>query len=558
MNIIRVLHYAIYVILFLLLILLSIGLYKMQYKQKSIEELLYHMQAKIEVIEKVEHVAPVIHKIISSQEPWRDLQISLENTVVQIFSQIAEIDVLEPQKTPNQYQVTGSGFLINKEGEIITNAHVVNQARAVWIQIPFFGKRQFDVEVIGVSPDRDIALLRLGEEGIEAIKQEIDKPLFLILGDSDEVHRADEILTLGYPLGQQGLKSTKGVVSGREKHLIQIDAAINPGSSGGPSINSEGQVIGINTMYAPKAQNVGYIIPINELKVIMDDLHRVKLLRRPFLGILYNNASENLTKFLGNPQPGGLFVVDVYTGSPLHKAGVKRRDMVYEINGHRVDIYGEFSWIEGKISIVDYVAQLKLGDPVRIVLYRWGKRKEITFNFEQAEPLPIHKIYPGYEDIDYEIIAGMLIQPLMINHLPLLINVAPSLAKYADMKNQMESAVIITHIFPDSQAQRSRSFGSGIIIKEINGEPVGKLDDVRKELFKSFETNELSIETTDGVFDVFSFNKVLNEERRLSNNWEYDLSKVVRILVEKQEQQERATANLQQSEHKLLPVNIDK
>src|SRR5690606_2807503 len=109
--------------------------------------------------------------------------------------------------------------------------------------------------------------------------------------------------------------------------------------------------------YAPKAQNVGYIIPINELKVIIDDLRDVKLLRRPFLGILYNNASESLTKFLGNPSPGGLFVVDVYAGSPLHKAGVKRRDMIYEINGHRIDIYGELSWIEDKISIVDYVSQ---------------------------------------------------------------------------------------------------------------------------------------------------------------------------------------------------------
>lgn len=531
----------------------GISLYKIQQKQESIENLLHHMQAKIEVVEsKGEHVPPVIQRVITSQEPWRDLQVELKDTVVQIFSQIAEIDLLEPQKTPNQYQATGSGFFINDKGDIITNAHVVNQARAAWIQIPSLGKRQLDVEIIGVSPDRDIALLRLGKEGLELIKQEIGKIPYLILGDSDLVRRADEILTLGYPLGQQGLKSTKGVVSGHEKHLIQIDAAINPGSSGGPSINSAGQVIGINTMYAPKAQSVGYIIPINELKVIIDDLRNVQLLRRPFLGILYNNASESLTKFLGNPVPGGLFVVDVYAGSPLHKAGIKRRDMIYEVNGHRVDIYGELSWIEDKISIVDYVAQLKLGDPVHIVLYRQGKKKEVTFNFEQAEPLPIHKIYPGYEDIDYEIIAGMLIQPLKLNHLPLLVNIAPGLAKYADMKNQMEQALIVTHIFPDSQAQRSRSFGPGVIIKEINGQEVKSLDDVRKQLFRSFETNELSIETTDGVFDVFPFDKVLNEERRLSNNWGYSLSKVVRILVEKLEQQERAAQNLQQSERKLL------
>jgi serine protease Do len=347
------------------------GLYVVHSKQRAAQESLSHMQAKMELLEAKEaSIAPMIQKVITSQEPWRDLQSSLKDAVVQIFSQIAEIDILEPQKTPNQYQVTGTGFFINESGEIVTNAHVVSQAKAVWIQIPSLGKRQLDVEVVGVSPDRDIALLRLGQKGIDAIVQEIGKISYLTLGDSDAVHRADEILTLGYPLGQQGLKSTKGVVSGREKNLIQIDAAINPGNSGGPSINNAGHVIGINTAYQPKAQSVGYIIPINELKVILDDLRELKLLRRPFLGILYNNASETLTKFLGNPEPGGLFVVDVYEGSPLFKAGVKRRDMIYEINGHRVDIYGELPWIEDKMSIVDYVSQLKLGDEVRIVLYR--------------------------------------------------------------------------------------------------------------------------------------------------------------------------------------------
>lgn len=461
------------------------GLYVVQSKQRAAQEALSHLQAKMELIEAKEaSIAPMIQKVITSQEPWRDLQSSLKDAVVQIFSQIAEIDILEPQKTPNQYQVTGTGFFINEAGEIVTNAHVVSQAKAVWIQIPSLGKRQIDVEVVGVSPDRDIALLRVGQKGLDAIKQEIGKISFLVLGDSDAVHRADEILTLGYPLAQQGLKSTKGVVSGREKNLIQIDAAINPGNSGGPSINNAGHVIGINTAYQPKAQSVGYIIPINELKVILDDLRELKLLRRPFLGILYNNASETLTKFLGNPEPGGLFVVDVYEGSPLYKAGVKRRDMIYELNGHRVDIYGELPWIEDKISIVDYVSQLKLGDEVRIVLYREGQKKEIVFNFEQADQLPVHKIYPGYEEIDYEIIAGMLIQELALNHLPVLVNNSPGLAKYAEIKNQMEAAVIVTHVFPNSLAQRSRSFGPGVIIKEINGQKVATLNDVRRELLK--------------------------------------------------------------------------
>ena len=221
-----------------------------------------------------------------------------------------------------------------------------------------------------------------------------------------------------------------------KKILSKLALRLTPVNSGGPSINNAGHVIGINTAYQPKAQSVGYIIPINELKVILDDLRELKLLRRPFLGILYNNASESLTKFLGNPEPGGLFVVDVYEGSPLFKAGVKRRDMIYEINGHRVDIYGELPWIEDKMSIVDYVSQnsnlaMKYG-----LFFIVKDRKKIVFNFEQADQLPVHKIYPGYEEIDYEIIAGMLIQPLALTICRLSVNNSPALAKYAEIKTK--------------------------------------------------------------------------------------------------------------------------
>ena len=431
---------------------------------------------------------------------WSNLQSNLKNTVVQIFAQVAAIDILQPYKTPSQGQVTGSGFFINEEGEIFTNAHVVDQARAVWIQIPALGKQQIDVDVLGVSPDRDIALLKVKPAGLEKIKNTLKAIPVLQLGNSDNVHRADEIMTLGYPLGQQGLKSTVGVVSGWEAHHIQIDAPINPGNSGGPSINRKGEVIGINTMYAPDAQNVGYIIPINEAKIILDGLRETKLLRKPFLGVFYNNASEAMTQYLGNPLPGGLYVVDTYKESPLHKAGVQKGDMIYEINGHQLDLYGDINWHEDKISIVDYVSQLKVGQKVDMVVYRNGARKELNFLFDQAEMLPVRKMYTGYEKIDYEIVAGMVIQPLMINHLPLLINNAPSLAKYTEMKYQMEPALIVTHLFPDSQAHRSRAISAGVVIKNVNGERVKTIDDLRQALFKGVDSGYFTMEGSEGIF----------------------------------------------------------
>ncbi len=506
-------------------------LYKLDQRQQELHELLVARDNQ-PIIRK-----EIVEKVVSISEPWTDLQEKVKDCVVQVFAQVAAIDLLQPYKTPSQYQGTGSGFFINDsrgQGYIVTNAHVIDQAKAVWIQIPCsLGKEQIDVDIVGVSPERDIALLKMRTEGITLLEKALGKIPYLTLGDSNLVHRAEEIMALGYPLGQQGLKSTTGVVSGHEQHLIQIDAAINPGNSGGPSVNRNGDVIGINTLYAPDAQNVGYIIPINELKIILDDLHTVKLLRKPFLGILFNNGSERLATYLGNPQSGGLYVVDVYKDSPLHKAGVQKGDMIYEINRNKLDFYGELAWNSEKISIVDYVSQLTLGQEIHLLVYRHGTRHDIKFSFNQAELLPIRRIYPGYEKIDYEVVAGMVVQPLSINHLPLLINNAPSLAKYTEMKYQMDPALIITHIFPDSQAQRSRSIGLGSILSEVNGQKVKTLDDLRTVLFKGLVSGDLTIETTDGVFIVCPFKKVVEEEVRLAKDYFFPISDTTRSLLVK-------------------------
>src|SRR5205085_8958749 len=108
--------------------------------------------------------------------------------------------------------------------------------------------------------------------------------------------------------GQTALKSTTGVVSGRERNFIQISAPINPGSSGGPLLNAQGQVIGINSAGIVEAQNVGYAIPINDLILILPELKVTSLLRRPFLGLFFNNGSKELVQYLGNPQPGGCYI----------------------------------------------------------------------------------------------------------------------------------------------------------------------------------------------------------------------------------------------------------
>ncbi len=478
----------------------------------------------------------VIEKMVA-QQPWAAVQEKARDTVVQVISQTAEVNILQPFRTPQQHISAGSAFFINAEGDLITNAHVVEEATSVWIKIPSLGKAIIDCEVVGKSPERDIALLRPTKEGLEIIKKNMEKIPFLPLGNSDEVHRVDEVLALGYPLGQASLKSTSGVVSGREhmggQHLIQVSSPINPGSSGGPALNLAGEVIGITSSGIMGAQNVGYIIPVNDLKLILDDLRTTRLLRKPFLGVIFNHGSPELAQHLGNPEPAGCYVVDVYQGSPLAKAGIKPGDMIYEMNGYRVDEYGDLavSWHEDKLSVIDYISRLQVGQSVNMAFYRKGVRHLITFNFDHTELAPVRKIFPGEDEIDYEIFGGMLVQPLTLNHVMVLVNNASSLAKYADFKAQMEPALIVTHIVPNSQMQRLDLLREGAIIAEVNDKKVKTLVDFRSAIADAVaqartgkNKHLISFKTADGVFFVLNIEKIVRDEPKLAALYHYPIS----------------------------------
>ncbi len=478
------------------------------------------------------------------RQPWRPVQERIRDTVVQIFVHIAEIDVLRPYEAPEQKGACGSGFFINDQGDFVTNAHVVNQAVGIYIQIPSLGKRFIKAELICICPERDIALLRVSEEDQQTIQQALGKIPFLPFGDSDAVRRSDEVMALGYPLAQQSLKSTTGVVSGHERDMLQISAPINPGSSGGPLLNIHGEVIGINTEGFMQAQNVGYAIPINELRVILPDMYKIKLLRKPFLGLMTSNATESLTEYLGNPLPGGCYVVEIIKNSPLYKAGVRRGDMIYEINGHRLDVYGEMgvAWSEDKISVIDYVSRLKLDDDVNIVLYRDGERIEVVSKIGHLEQPAIRKIYPGYETIDCEIFGGMVVSELSTNHIDLLVKHAPGLLRYLEIGKQSDPVLIITHIFHNSQLYNARVLSPGIVIRAINGDSVHTLEEFRAAIRACVNEDHLVIrasdtitQASDNLMVVLPLDQVLEEELALSRDYRYPLSPLVNELLDQRD-----------------------
>jgi len=499
-------------------------------------------------------IPSVTEKLVGRTQVWRPVQEAVKDAVVQILVQGAEFDMLQPYKTPRQFSASGSGFFINEEGEIATNCHVVKHAKAIWIQIPSLGKRIIDATVIGESPDRDLALLKITDEGKEIIKTELGKISYLKIGNSDILRRADEVMAVGYPVGGQALKSTTGVISGREGGLIQISAAINPGNSGGPLLNLNGEVVGINSskMTGASVDNIGYIIPVNDFRIILDDLKTMKLVRRPFLGILFNNGSEMLTEYLGNPQPGGCYVADVIQNSTLDKAGVKTGDMIYEINGHQVDIFGDMNvlWSEDKISLVDYVSRLSLGEDINLVIYRNGERKKISVKFTEGQLPAIRPVFPWIEDVDYEVFAGMVVMQLTGNHLRGLVNQAPGLMYYSELKNQMDPALIVTHVFPTSQLYRTRTIVPGAIINEVNGKEVRTLDELREAYLVS-DDKHLTIRATDryarasdNVLVVLPLPKLLQEEAQLSQTFHYPITPNTQKLLARYAQKVQKQAGI--------------
>ena len=517
---------------------LSFGFYYLYKKQIDLIrylELIISHQEKERIESKVEVLPAVLPEEVRSTT-WLDVQKKVKDTVVQVFTHVDKFNWLEPYKAPEHYESFGSGFFINADGYLVTNFHVVNQASSVQVQIPSFGRERFDVEIVGVCPDKDLALLKLKDESLEKVCKELGEIKYLEFGSSDNILRTQEIMALGYPLGQERLKSTIGVVSGRERAgFIQITAPLNPGNSGGPSLNSAGQVVGINFAGVLEAQNVGYIIPINEIKSALNDLYKVKLLRRPTLGCIFTVATQDMVEYLGNPVGGGWYIAQVFEKTILDRVGVKENDMLYEVNGYKLDLYGELSvpWSEDKVSLLDFLSRYTVGDDIHFVIYRRGERKDFRFKLDDSYLPPVRKVYPEFEpdQVDYEIFGGMVVMQLTLNHVAIMIEKVPELAKYIRPEAQHDPALVITNVLPDSQARKARVLTIGSIIDEINGQTVTALTEFRNAITKSKKGGFLTIKTKDKMFATLSIDNILKDEDKLAARYFYAKSKLVDGLV---------------------------
>ncbi|MDD5551804.1 MAG: trypsin-like peptidase domain-containing protein [Candidatus Pacebacteria bacterium] len=281
------------------------------------------------------------------------------------------------QKGTKEQQVGGgTGFIISSDGMILTNKHVVSTEGVDYTVVLSDGKK-YSAEILARDPSQDIAVLKIKAKNLTTVK----------LGDSDKIQVGQSVIAIGYALGEFQNTVSVGVVSGigrtitagnltsaqteELQELIQTDAAINSGNSGGPLLNLSGEVIGINTAMASGAENIGFSIPINSIKNAISEVEKTGKISYPFLGVNHTIINDTIKKEQNlSVNYGALVIKDnngiaVVSGSAAEKAGLRENDIILEINGKK---------ITEKNTLSKVILSYKVGDKIKLKVLRNGKQ----------------------------------------------------------------------------------------------------------------------------------------------------------------------------------------
>jgi serine protease Do len=340
---------------------------------------------------------------------------------------------------------SGSGFIVDPSGIVITNNHVVSDA--VGIRVMLEDGRHFEAEVLGRDPLTDIAVLKLkGQKGaLPAVK----------LGDSGALKVGDWVVAIGNPFGLASSVSA-GIISALERQIgasrydqfLQTDAAINPGNSGGPLFNLNGEVVGMNTAIIGAATGIGFAVPSNLIKVQLPQLQKNGRVVRGWLGVAPQNISASLAKILGVPSRFGALLASVNEGSPAAKAGLRAEDVVTTIDGERV---------------------LDASSLTRIIALKSPESTIALGIIREKEPLEI-KVKLGIRP-DLEGLGDMKnpTEKPQFGKLGLGIdNVDPRLAQ---QMNLPKAGALVVEVTPMSAAEEA-GFKRGMVVIELNRKPV--------------------------------------------------------------------------------------
>lgn len=347
----------------------------------------------------------------------------------------------------------GSGFIIDEQGYILTNNHVIE--RADKIKVLLSDEEELDAEVVGRDPKTDIALIKI----------EPTKPLQPVkMGNSDKLEVGEWVIAIGNPFGLEhtvtaGIVSAKGRVIGAGPYddFIQTDASINRGNSGGPLINMRGEVVGINTAIIERAQGIGFAIPINMAKQILHQLKEKGEVTRGWLGVMIQKVTPELAKQFGLEKSEGALVAQVMEGSPAKKAGIKREDIIIEFDHKKIHKMSELPRI---------VANTPVGKRVEVKVIRQGREKELKVMVAELKEEKVAKA----EGFATEKELGLTVQDL-----------TPEIAKHLGISEK--AGVLVSEVKVGSPAHEA-GIRRGDIIKEIDRQPIEDLKGYKRQMAK--------------------------------------------------------------------------
>ena len=361
------------------------------------------------------------------------------------------------QRSPQSFrtQGAGSGVIINSDGTILTNYHVVDGAKEILVTLN--DKREYKAQVIGRDPKTDLAVIKMDAKGpIKAA----------VLGDSTGTRVGEWVLAIGNPFGlsntvTSGIVSAKGRVIGAGPYddFIQTDAPINPGNSGGPLFNMRGEVIGIATAIIPNGQGIGFAIPINTAKTLLPQLVSKGTVTRGYLGVQIQDLTDDLASSLHLKSTKGALVAQVVQGGPADKAGVKQGDVISAFNNTEIKESHELSSLVAGTPIDREV-------PLRVV--RDGK--ELTLQVRTGRLASQEAVEPKAEQVSQGK-WGLQLQELN-----------PEQA--AQMGLNGRQGVLVAGVQPGSPADNA-SVQRGDVVLEVNRQPVKNVGDVKEKIEKS-------------------------------------------------------------------------
>jgi serine protease Do len=365
----------------------------------------------------------------------------------------------EPNMAPNRdfrERSLGSGVIVSSDGYIITNNHVV--AGADEISVALSDKREFKGKIIGTDPRSDVAVIKIDATGLPSVTW----------GDSDKLRPGELVMAVGSPFGLTRTV-TVGIISalGRAnvgitdyEDFIQTDAAINPGNSGGPLVNMEGELVGINTAIFSRTggyQGIGFAVPSNMAKQVMDSLIKTGKVVRGWLGVSVQDLTPELAKQFGVPDVKGALVGEVVADSPAQKAGLKQGDVVVGYGGKQVMDSGHLR---------NMVAGTPVGNKVDLDIIRDKKKDTLTVKIGEL-PKEMAGAEGGEVSVKDSVLAGVKVVPLS-----------------ADLRDKLGldksvTGVIVSSVQAGSTAEDA-GLAAGDVIVSINREQVNNVDDYNK------------------------------------------------------------------------------